>query len=93
MINQAALIISLILPLARVVRVAREYNLGSNKGYLLPRGPRLPALLPLALTIVMVLRSEWSLLHGLLAPPPSTVYLLIILDHQNIGLIIVIIIF
>jgi len=67
------------------------YNLGSNEGYLLPKGPRLPALPPLALTMVIVLRSERSLLRGLPAPPPGTIYLLAILDHQKMGLIIVII--
>jgi len=67
------------------------YNLGSNEGYLLPGGLRLLALLPLALTTVMVLRSERSLLYGLPAPPPGTIYLLAILDHQKMGLIIVII--
>jgi len=67
------------------------YNLGSNEGYLLPRGLRLPALLPLALTTVTVLRSERSLLRGPPAPLPGTIYLLIILDYQKIGLITVII--
>jgi len=81
LISQAALIISLILPLARAARAARAYDLGSNEGHLLPGGPRLPALPPLALTTVTVLRSERSLLHSPLAPPPGTIYLLIILDH------------
>jgi len=67
------------------------YNLGSNKGYLLSGGPRLLALPPLALTTVTVLRSERSLLRSPLAPPPGTIYLLTILDHQKMGLIIVII--
>jgi len=67
------------------------YDPRSNKGYLLPRGPRLPALLPLALTTVTVLRSKQSLLRGPLAPPPGTIYLLAILDHQKMGLIIVVI--
>ena len=82
------MIISLILLL---VRAARAYNLRSNKGYLLPRGPRLLTLPPLALTTVTVLRSERSLLRGPPAPPPNTIYLLAILDYQKIGLIIVII--
>jgi len=73
------------------VRAAKAYNLGSNKGYLLPGGLCLLALLPLALTTVTVLRSKRSLLRGLLAPPPGTIYLLAILDHQKIGLIIVVI--
>ena len=67
------------------------YNLRSNEGYLLSGGLCLLALLPLALTIVTVLRSERSLLRGLLAPPPSTIYLLAILDYQKMGLIIVVI--
>ena len=73
------------------MRVVRAYNLRSNKGYLLPGGLRLPALPPLALTTVTVLRSKRSLLRGPPAPPPGTIYLLTILDHQKIGLIIVII--
>ena len=74
-----------------MVRAARAYNLGSNKGHLLPKGPYLLTLPPLALITVTVLKSKRSLLHGPLAPPPSTIYLLAILDHQEIGLIIVII--
>jgi hypothetical protein len=73
--------------------VARVYDLGSNKGHLLPGGLRVLAPLLLALIIVTVLRSERPLLRGLPAPPPSTVYLLIILDYQKIELIIVVIIF
>ena len=88
--NQTILIISLILLL---VKAARVYDLGSNKSYLLPRGPCLLALLLLALMTVTVLRSERSLLHGPLAPLPDTVRLLAILDHYKMGLITVIIIF
>jgi len=67
------------------------YNLGSNEGYLLLGGPRLLALLLLALMTVTVSRSERSLLRGLPTPPLSTVYLFVILDYQKIGLIIVVI--
>ena len=88
--NQIILIIS---PILLLVRVARVYNLGSNKSHLFFRGPCLPALPLLALTTVMVLRSERSLLYSPLAPFFDTVYLLTILDHYKIGLIIVVIIF
>ena len=90
MINQTVLIISLILLL---VKVARVYNTGSNKSYSLPGRPHLLALLPLALTIVMVSGSERYPLRGPPASPPSTVYFFIILNYHKIRLITVIIIF
>ena len=83
--NQTILIISPILLLVRVARVARAYNLKSNKNHTLFRGLYLPALPLLALITVTVLKSKWSLLHGPLAPPLGTIYLLAILDHHKMG--------
>ena len=83
----------IISPILQLTKAAKAYDLGSNKGHLLPRGPRPLALPPLALITVTVLKSERSLLRGLPAPPPSTIYLFIILNHQKMGLIIVVIIF
>ena len=87
--NQIILITSPILLLARV---ARAYDLGSNKSHPLPRGPRLLTLLPLALMMVTVSRSERSL-YSLPAPPLGTLCFLVILDHHKIGLVIAVIIF
>jgi len=78
------LIISPILLLARVVRA---YDLGSNKSHPLPKGPHLPALLPLtSIVAITVLRSERPLLRGLLALYFSNFCLFIILDYYKIKL-------
>ena len=84
--NQTTLIISLILPLARVLRA---YNLGNNKDHQFPKRTYILALPPLALIIAMtVLKNEPPLLRGLLALPFRDLYIFIILNYYKTILII-----